>query len=561
MRLRTVFVPLVLLVLGLGACEPGEDPDADGTAEVDDPEPDDEAPDDEAPDDRITLRLPGGDSGFPSPFGYRRGGGYMKMQLLYETLLWKDGSGELEPWLAESFEESDDGTTYTFDLRDDVQWHDGEPLTAEDVAFTFGYFAEEDISPQVIVQPDDNIEEVVATDELTVEFRLSNPQATFVADQAGAVPIAPEHIWSDVSEPGQVDDLGMLVGTGPYELEEYSPGAGSYLYTAFDDYHLGEPVVERIEYAEVDDELTALRAGEVAVGGGGGLRPDALAPFEDDDAFEVLQAPIGAGTTSLYWNLAAGGALADVDFRRATAMAIDREDFVERLFGGNAVPGNPAWLPPTHPHYADVEQYEYDPDAANELLDEAGYEMGDDGVRIDPQSGEPLSFELLTRSPPPPEADLLVEAFEAVGVELEPASVDTPTFNERVIDEEVELSLIGAGGLNSDPNYLREVYHSQTERTQHAQGYENPELDDLLDEQLVTLDEDRRAELIEEAQHLIAEDLPFLPLFYPDSYTIYDREVFDAWYYTPGGVAVRVPNVQNRHVFVAGQESGLPNDR
>ncbi|HEV2071222.1 MAG TPA: ABC transporter substrate-binding protein, partial [Acidimicrobiales bacterium] len=98
---------------------------------------------------RPTLRLAGEDSGFPSPFTYRRGPGYMYTQLQYETLLWKDASGELLPWLAEGFEVSDDGLTYTFDLRDDVTWQDGEPFTAEDVAFTFSYFEQnqDQISP------------------------------------------------------------------------------------------------------------------------------------------------------------------------------------------------------------------------------------------------------------------------------------------------------------------------------------------------------------------------------------------------------------------------------
>jgi len=99
------------------------------------------------------LRLAGGDSGFPSPFAYRRGPGYTQASMIYDTLMWKDSTGELLPWLAESFTQSADARTYTFTLRPGIRWHDGRPLSAQDVAFTFDYFRNQTISPQVIVQP------------------------------------------------------------------------------------------------------------------------------------------------------------------------------------------------------------------------------------------------------------------------------------------------------------------------------------------------------------------------------------------------------------------------
>jgi peptide/nickel transport system substrate-binding protein len=554
MHLRTLMTVLLMVVaaLALAACDLGGSEQAE---EADEP--------DEEPDERITLRLPGGDNGFPSPFAYRRGGGYVHTTYIYDTLLWKDASGEILPWLAESYEESEDGLTYTFELREGITWHDGEPFTADDVVFTFEYFDEHEISPQVIVQPIEEIEEVEAIDDHTVEFRLSDPAATFLQfGAAGAVPIVPEHIWSDVDDPAQADDLELLVGTGPYEIEEYSPGEGSYLYVANDDYWLTEPLVERMEFIEVQDELTALLAGELDQGGGSGLGDDALAPFEGDERYEILEAPPGSSQMALHWNLAQGGALADADFRHATAMAIDRQDMVDRLFDGNGTVGNPGWIPPEHPYHVDVEQYEYDPEAANELLDEAGYEMGEDGVRTDPETGEPLEFELLVADKPGPAVDLVVEYLSEVGVQLNVEALDTPTFNERMIAGDTEMSMIGAGGMNSElaPDYLRLVYSSEAELTQQAQGYENPRVDELAREQLRTIDEDERKEIVAELQQIIAEDLPLLPLFYPTSMSIHDRQAFDEWYYTPGGAAGVVPTTLNRHVLVTGEQTGMPID-
>ncbi len=506
---------------------------------------------------RPTLRLAGGDAGFPSPFAYMRGGGYVQTTFIYDTLVWKDETGDVLPWLADRFEESEGGTLYTFTLREGVTWHDGMPLTAEDVKFTFDYFAAQTLSPQVIVQPIPEIAEVVVLDERTVEFRLDNPAVTFLQfGAAGAVPIVPRHVWSSVGDAAMARDRALLVGTGPFILESYTEGEGAYLYTANDDYFLGAPFVERLEFRPVSDELTALSGGELDAGGGSGLRPEVLSQFEGDDAFEVLEAPPGSSQVGLYWNLARGGALADVAFRRACAHAIDRDDLVQRLFGGNGTPGNPGWIPPESPFHVDVEQYPFDLAEANRLLDDAGYARDGDGPRQGPDG--PLSFELLVANPVTPAVDLVVGSLGAIGVGLSVTALDTPTFNMRIIAGETEMSLIGSGGMNSDlgTDYLRLVYSSATRLTQHAQGYANPEVDRLCQEQLETLDEDERMDVVAEIQQLVAADLPLLPLFYPASFSIVRPETFDAWYFTPGGVAGVVPTVQNKQAFVTGQRTG-----
>ncbi|CAN5498431.1 ABC transporter substrate-binding protein [soil metagenome] len=533
---------------------------------------DDEASDDstssgssEAPDDgglepapRPSLTLPGGDTGFPSPFAYMRGPGYIMSSFIYDTLVWKDSTGELLPWLAESWEESDDALTYTFTLRPDILWHDGEPFTAEDVAFTYDYFFSQTISPQVIIQPLPEIEEVVAVDDLTVEFRLATTLAPFFEfGGVGSVPIVPQHIWSSIDEAAAESDVAALVGTGPYILESYTRGEGAYLYTANDDYFLGTPFVERLEYVPVGDSLAGLVSGEVDLASASGVVPSVLAPFRDNPELEVLEGPPGNSGTGLFWNLARGGALADVDFRHACALAIDREDLVERLHGGNADPGNPGWIPEANPFHAEVEQYPFDLDEANRLLDDAGYTREGDGVRQGPDG--PLSFELLTTSPPPPVLDLVVGALAEIGVELSPTALDTPSFNQRVIAGESEMSIIGFGGMNTDhgPDYLLQVYSSRTRTTQHAQGYVNEEVDELCARQQTEIDQDQRKETCARIQELIAEDLPLLPLVYPRSFSIVRPDAFDQWYFTEGGVASTVPTVENKQVFITGQKTGI----
>jgi peptide/nickel transport system substrate-binding protein len=284
-----------------------------------------------------------------------------------------------------------------------------------------------------------------------------------------------------------------------------------------------------------------------------------LAPFRDNPQLKILEGPPGNMGSGLYWNLAKGGALADVRFRQACAKAINRDDMVERLHGGNAQPGNPGWVPEGNPAHVDVEQYRFDREAAEALLDEAGYTRSEGGVRQSPD-GRPLRFTLLVSSPPPPTVDLVVGALGEIGVELTVQAVDTPAFNKSVTAGEAEMSIISFGGMNTDygeGGYLRQVYSSKTKIVQHAQGYENPEVDRLLEEQQVTVDESKRRELVAQVQELIAEDLPLLPLVYPDSFSIFNPDTFAEWTYTEGGVASTVPTIENKQLFVTGRKIGL----
>lgn len=536
----------------LGGCSSDNGDDAASTPGAQDQ--------DLAPAPRVALRLSGGDVGFPSPFAFQRGGGLIKATMIYDTLVWKDTTGKLHPWLASRWDRSPDAKTYTFQLRNDVRWHDGRPFTARDVAFTFDYFRAQTIPPQVIVQPLPEIQEVRATGEHTVEFRLSNPLATFFGfSGVGSVMIVPEHVWSSIDNAAAQSDIAVLVGTGPYRLESYSRGDGSYLYVANDNFFLGRPFVNRLEYRPVGDALAGVAAGEIDVAGASGVRPEALAPFRNNNALEVLQGPPGNSGSGLWWNLARGGALADARFRKACAHAIDRGDLVRRLHGGNADPGNPGWIPAPNPFHVDVEQYRFDQAQANRLLDEAGYtRSGTDAVRQGPD-GKPLRLSLLVTSPPSPLTDLVVTALRGVGVEATPEALDTPAFNRRVTTGGSELSIIVFGGMNTDhaADYLRQIYSSKTQSVQHAQGYKNNEVDRLCDEQLTAVDESRRKEIVGGIQRLIADDLPILPLVYPQSYTIFAKRPFDKWSYTEGGVASTVPSVENKQLFVTGKQAGL----
>lgn len=513
-----------------------------------------------------TLRLPGTDVNFPSPFSYGGGVGYVQASYVYDTLLWKDAGGDYRPWLASDYQRSDDGTRYTFQLREGVTWSDGEPFTADDVVFTFDYLDahRDQVAPTVISLPAAGVvKQVSALDPLTVEFRLASPDWTFEQfTGAGAVLIMPQHVWEPIKDPGQQSDTALLVGTGPYTLESMEVGTGAYLYTAREDYFLGSPHVTRIEHRPAEDALTALLAGELdqagGVGPGTGLRPQALQPFTDHDEFTVLDAPDGQIVTALYFNLAEGGALADATFRQACAKAIDRQALVQNLFEGKGVAGNPGLIPPGHPLHTEVEQYAFDRAEAERMLDEAGYRRpAADGPRTDPDGAE-LAFELLvSQAQQMPPVELVVADLAAIGVQATVVSVDLATFGQRRNAGKTELSVTTFGGTATDeqPDGLGKVYASTARALQRAQGYANDEVDSLLTKQRRILDPAKRTRIASRIQQLVAEDLPVIPLFYPPLTTIVRDAALQGCYYTTGGVGGLVPSINNKALFISGDST------
>lgn len=512
---------------------------------------------------RPTIRLPDGALGFPSPFASNGGPGYQQMSLVYDTLLWTDAGGNLLPWLARSYRVSEDHLTYTFELRDGVRWSDGRPFTSDDVVFTFDYYAKlGSLSPPVIIQPPQGIAHVRPIGPGTVEVVLERAAVTFLAQVAGALPIVPRHIWSTVSNPSARLDIPILVGTGPYRVKSYGDDGGPLLYTARDDYWLGTPFVKRIEMNAIDDQFGGLLSGGSDIARGFGVHDEVLAPFRAaPQQYGMVSSVGGFVTHQLYWNLGKGSPLADVRFRQACALAIDRRNLLTRLSSGRGSPGNPGFLGPENPFAVPVRQYEFDVAGANALLDSAGYRPGSGGIR-QTADGKPLSFELrYDNVAGVPLSEILIPALRRVGVELrgKPATLGPDLFGPKLFGG-YEMAVLpypgpAPGGPNADPDVLRVMFSSRQPgySLTAASGYLNPAFDDLADEQLVTFDGQRRRAVVAQMQGIIADDIPILPLFYPEYEWVFRRHTFDQWYFTPG----EYPTLENnKQPFITGTKSG-----
>lgn len=539
-------------VLVLGACSTSDDEDAAPTATTGD----------KAPAEVERVRLAGGTWGYPSPFAYVRGPGLVNVNFLFDTLLWKDSTGKVIPWLASEWTRSPDGKEWRFTLHDDVKWQDGQPLTTDDVVFTFEYLTKGPgaTAPGIFGRID--VKEVVAESPTVVVFRLERPQAAFEISTAGRIPIIPRHVWADVADPAKLRDPKALIGSGPYKLESFDEATGSYLFTANEDYFLGSPKVKRLEFVPAPDELLALQRGEVDAASAGleeGLPENALEPF-DNPRFGKLKAP-GEWTRALHFNLAKGFPYDDKRFRQAVAYAVDRKDLVERILFGNGEPGSLGGLAPSHEMAAkDLPAYDHDVAKANGLLDEAGLrDANGDKVR-DLPDGTPFNPELQTSSRfSPKTAELVKEYLRAVGVDVRIKSLDTTAADDAAATGNYEMALIGYGGMGGEADTLRTRYSAkvQSKSFNRVQGYNNPAFEELAGRQAVATDPAERKQLLGEMQKILADDVPVISLYLPTRQEIFTKSAFDRWYFTPGGVFGGYPGILNKHVFVTGKKVGI----
>src|SRR3984893_17063507 len=190
------------------------------------------------------VRMAWTDSGVLTPFRVSTlgPGGMILLSLVYDTLVWKDAQA-LIPRLATAWEVSPDGRDLTFTLTDRATWHDGQPLTAADVAFSFDYYAQHPYR----WQSTDVVESATPLSPDKVRLHLKQPFAPFLEDIAAFLPIIPAHIWQNVADPERYDSSDATVGSGPYQVAEYRPAEGAYRLVANPNYFAGKVAVNEVQ--------------------------------------------------------------------------------------------------------------------------------------------------------------------------------------------------------------------------------------------------------------------------------------------------------------------------
>ncbi|MGH2651408.1 MAG: ABC transporter substrate-binding protein, partial [Actinomycetota bacterium] len=492
--------------------------------------------------------------------GYVRGAGLIMASYIFDTLLWEDSTGDPIPWLAREWSHSPDGLEWRFTLRDNVKWQDGQPLTAEDVKFSFDYLITGAGASLSRLLGRLDLKEVVVEPPNVVVIRLGAPSAVFEEDVAMRLLIIPRHIWSTVTDPAKFREPGAVMGSGPYKLESVDQAAGSYLYTANESFFLGPPYVKRLEFVPAPDELLGLQRGDLDAA----ELLEEPAPEEqlkafDDRRFTKLEGSFDF-LLALHINLSKGFPWDRKEFRQAVAYAIDRKDMVSRLLQGRGTPGSMGGLTPDHPYLApDLPAYDRDVARAKSMLDELGLRDADgDGLRELPDGARFVQELQINSRFTPKSAELVKEYLREVGIDarvqvLDPAAADTSAGQGNYT-----MALIGYGGMAGDPDQsLRSRYAAPNSSTSftRAIGYSNPAVAEAAERQFTALDPEQRKPFVHQIQRIVAEDAPIIPLHLPRRTSFYKAGIFDNWYYTPGCSPCR--GTRNKHMLVTGKRVGF----
>lgn len=502
--------------------------------------------------ERILTVSGNGDFGFPSVYTISpKGQGYMTLSYIFDTLMWKDESG-LIPYLAEDYSVSEDGLTYTFQLRKGVSFTDGTPFTAEDVKFTFDYMKEHPYKWVSVSM----VEEASVVDEHTVEIKLNKTYNPFLSDVAGSLPILPKHIWENVTEPETFTEPEAAISTGPFILENYDAAAGTYTFKANEDYFYGDVQIDKLVIANVSggDSKEALLSGEIAAAPN--ISYKAAMSLKDSPEYTVLEGP-GLSVTRLCFNFDEE-AMAVKEIRQAMYHAVNLDEIVEKAYGGAGYPGSAGHVQPGTPWYnPDVRQYAYDVETAKKMLSEAGA-ADSNGDGILEYNGEEMSYTLTFTENDEKLAELLVSYMKAVGIELVPQSADDATVKAAISEGNFELAFNTNGSFGGDPVFLSRFATVGADGAPSVTGqggktWESEEYNRIYNESAVEQDDAKRHEQVNELQEIIAEELPCLTLYYKKAVAAYNNTIFDGFYYTPDGISIAVPFIMNKLVFVSGQ--------
>lgn len=462
------------------------------------------------------------------------------IEKIYESMFFVLNDGTFVPWLADSWEVSDDATEYTYNLNPDAMWSDGTPLTADDVVFTFEMLMSNDLEIPTVGE----IDMVEALDAHTVKFITKTSLIPFLY-RSGIIEIMPKHIWSEIEDPVTFTNNENPVGSGPFLFDKWVEGEYVTLKKN-PNYWKDDVLIDEINvitYRSSDALALALKAGEIDVAG---VDPSQVGTYVGTKDVAVDQANVNR-LCYVGWNLRRWP-FSSYDVRHAIALAVDRQDVVESAYTGYGTIGFDGYIAPILGDYVntdtawkglgmtDEERYA----EANAILDAAGIiDRDDDGVREDADGNEceadflaasHISAFLRT-------AEVFQKDCEAIGIKINLVPRDIGTIIVDVYglgeeyDPDFDVYYMTCGYL-LDPDYLFMEYCSDPQTmgwNGYSGGYSNPELNDLLKLARSTGDIEQRTTIVHEIQTIIADDLPALNLRNHVALTAYRLDKYKNW--------------------------------
>ncbi len=460
--------------------------------------------------------------GIFNPYFFVNGWDENVTNVIFARLIDWDSQGKLVPGLAESWTVSPDGKTYTIKLRHDLKFSDGSPLTAEDVAFTLTvlydpkYDGDTDITLAHITGGDDykqgkadSISGLKVIDPLTLQVTTTQPGATTLQKIGG--PVLSKAYYGKGYTRGNLDYLralhGKPLGNGPYVYDKYIPGQ-EIRFHANANYYRGVPPTPRFIY-RVTNPSTNFQLFQT-----GDTDYDAFTSRPDD--IEQLKM-LGFANINLYGSSdyskiefnVRRPALQDVKVRQALIYGLDRQKLIDVVYQGYGSVAIEPIAPISWAYNTDgVNPYKFDPAQANKLLDEAGWKAGSDGIRV--KDGKRLELTLLVSKKVLNDALIPIAKvnYQKIGVLLKPQVVDFNALMSQRKAGNYDLASFSTSTLNDPHDGVWDYY--STESTES--GYNNPEVDKLINEGNATLDIEKRKPIYHELYKVLANDPPVILL-------------------------------------------------
>ncbi len=464
-------------------------------------------------------------------------------RLMYDFLTNYDPkTGKTVPGLAESWDTSTDGLTWTYKIRE-TNWTDGKPVTAEDARWTFDTMMKDEAAATANGNFVENFESVAAPDARTLVIKLKSPQATMLALD---VPILPKHEWENAGDFSKFnnDKKFPIVGDGPWILSKYEANNAITLVPN-KKFWRGAPKFDKLVFRHIDDpdaQVEALKAGEVSFVSA--LTAAQATSLESVDNITVNKAK-GKRFQAITINPGAklqdgtefgdgNKALKDPVVREALVRTIDREAIYKTAYGGFGE-ANGGEIPSRYKDYhwepTAAEAIGFDIAKANQLLDGAGYAKGSDGIRA--KGGQKLSFRFNVHNDTPQyvqAAEMMREWAKEAGMELK---VEPVSEVGALLDAGTYDILTTGWSVNPDPDYILGINKCSGLPAKMGGPYLsdayycNPEYDKLYDQQLAELDTGKRAAIVKQMQQVLYKDNVFVVWGYADQLEAFRSDVIE----------------------------------
>jgi peptide/nickel transport system substrate-binding protein len=439
---------------------------------------------------------------------------------IHDALVLQDHLYQFQPVLAESYETSEDGLTWTFKLHSGVTFSNGDPFSSADVKYTYEFFMNPD-NATVSGIDFESIQSVEAPDETTVVVTLKAPNPAFLA-KIGTMFILPSAYHAEIGEEAY---KGAPIGTGAFKLKEWRPAEYTEL-EANETHFRGRPYLDMIRMNVVPEasvRATALETGDADTSSWPLVTEDNLRLIEDPKFHYYKTSSLAVNHFPLNNTVPQ---LSDKRVRKAMVHAIDRQKVIDDIFSGTATLATGNISPALVDWYnGNVTLYPYDVAAANALLDEAGWTMGGDGVRE--KDGEKLSFVCTVISGDQarrPEAEVVQQYLAEVGIDMQIEEAPVTGILDGLRNGDMQASLFNwtYGGNNADPDASDTL---MSDGANNFSSYSNARVDELMAQGLTEVDPVARKTIYDEIQTIIADEVPFIPMMFWDLYNIYNNRL------------------------------------